>query len=162
MKAKTEKEPMAFKIELTESEKQHLHQVIQQGKEKGRVRTRSQILVKIAEGWTVAEICEAFDTSPATVYNTHTRYQKGGVEQVTQDRVQQKRRRALNGDEEAFLIAITCSPVPEAHDHWTLRLLKNKLIEVGVVERISLATIQEILKKTNSNHGGTNRGASPH
>ena len=152
---------MAFRVCLTESDQQHLHTIVQQGKAKGRVRNRAQVLLKIAAGWTVAAICEAFETSPATVYNTHTRYQQGGVELVMGDRVQARRRHALNGDEEALLVAITCSPVPESHDHWTLRLLRNKLIELGVVEHISAATIHAVLKKTSSNPGDTSPGVSP-
>lgn len=153
---------MALNVMLSESEQQQLQDVVQRGKAKGRVRTRAQILLKIAEGWKVAQICEAFATSPATVYNTHTRYQQGGVEGVVQDRVQAQRRYALNGDEEALLIAITCSPVPDPHDHWTLRMLRTKLMELGVVERISPATIHELLKKTTSSRGGMNRGALAH
>lgn len=110
-------------------------------------------------GWKVADICAAFTTCRATVYNTSTRYQQGGIAGVLAERVQARRRHALNGDEEALLIAITCSPVPEHHDHWTLRMLRNKLLELSVVERISPATIHEVLKKTNSSRGGTNRGA---
>ena len=148
---------MGISVTLTEQEQQHLQTLIHQGTAKGRVRTRAQILLKCAEGWKVATICAAFDTCAATVYNTHTRYQQGGA--VT-DRVQAHRRHALTGDEEALLVAITCSPVPEPHAHWTLRMLRSKLIELGVVEQISPATIHDLLKKTHSNLGGMRRGVS--
>lgn len=153
---------MAFAVTLTENDHQQLHEVIHHGKALGRVRTRAQILVKIAEGWNVAQICAAVETSPATVYTTHTRYLQGGVDLVVRDRVQARRRQALNGDEQALLIAITCSPVPDSHDHWTLRMLRSKLIELGVVAQISPATIHGLLKKTTSSRGVTSRGVSPH
>jgi len=151
---------MGISVTLTEQEQQYLQTLIHQGTAKGRVRTRAQILLKCAEGWKVATICAAFDTCVATVYNTHTRYQQGGVPLAVTDRVQARRRHALTGDEEALLVAITCSPVPEPHDHWTLRLLRGKLIELGVVEHISPATIHSLLKKMTLNPGGMRRGAS--
>lgn len=98
--------------------------------------------------------------SEATVSNVRARYREGGVEQVLSDKVQQKRRRALSGEAEAVLVAIACSPVPEGHDHWTLRMLRDKLIELDVVEHVSAATIQDRLKKTNLNRGSGNTGAS--
>jgi transposase len=152
---------MAFRIALSEEEQQHLHGIIQRGKVTGRVRTRAQLLLKIAEGWSIEQMCAAFDVSRATVYNTAKRHQQGGIDLVTHDRRQARRRRGLAGEEEAILVAITCSPIPESHDHWTLRMLRDKLIEVGIVEHISAATIHTILKKTNSNPGNTNHGASP-
>ena len=58
------------------------------------------------------------------------------------------------------LIAITCSPAPTGHDHWTVRLLAGKAVELGFVESISPETIRQLLKKTNSNPGNTSSGAS--
>lgn len=151
---------MAFTIQISDEERQQIQQVVQRGKVTARIRTRGQILLKMAEGWSVQDLCEAFDVCTATVYNTYTRYQQGGVEAVLHDGVQARRRQALNGEEEALLVAITCSPVPEGHDHWTLRLLRDKLIALGVVERISPATIHALLKKTSSNPGSISRGVS--
>ena len=76
------------------------------------------------------------------------------------DKVQQNRRRALSGAEEALVVAIVCSPVPEGHDHWTLRMLRDKLVELDVVESISAATIHSLLKKMNLSPGSVNSGVS--
>jgi hypothetical protein len=80
---------------------------------------------------------------------------------VLQDKVQAKRRRALGGTEEAVLVALACSPVPDGHDHWTLRMLRDKLVELEVVDGVSAATIQDRLKKMNLSPGNGNRGVSP-
>jgi hypothetical protein len=82
------------------------------------------------------------------------------VERVLKDKVQQKRRQALGGEGEALLVAIACSPVPEGHDHWTLRMLRDKLIELDMVDHVSAATIQARLKKTNLSRGSASSGAS--
>lgn len=88
------------------------------------------------------------------------RYRAGGVECVLKDKVQQKRRHALAGADEAILVAIACSPVPEGHDHWTVRMLQAKLVEMEVVEHIGRGTIHDRLKKMNSSRGSASSGAS--
>src|SRR2546421_9826050 len=67
---------------------------------------------------------------------------------------------ALTGGQAAHLIAIACSPVPTGHDHWTVRLLAGKAVELGFVESISPETIRQLLKKTNSSPGNTSHGVS--
>jgi Homeodomain-like domain len=71
----------------------------------------------------------------------------GGLEAVLHDKRQQRYRQALTGGQAAHLIAITCSPVPDGHDHWTVRLLAGKAVELGFVESISPETIRQLLKK---------------
>ena len=46
-------------------------------------------------------------------------------------------RAALTGAQQAHLIAIACSPVPEGRDHWTLRMLPGKAVELDFVEHIA-------------------------
>lgn len=55
---------------------------------------------------------------------------------------------ALDGEQEAHLIALSCSPCPEGQARWTLRLLANRLVELGYVEQISHETVPQTLKKT--------------
>jgi len=47
----------------------------------------------------------------------------------------------------AHLVAIACTAAPAGHDHWTLRLLAGKAVELGYVQRISPETIRQVLKK---------------
>ena len=79
---------------------------------------------------------------------------------MLKEKIQQKRRQALSGEEEAMLVAIACSPVPDGHDHWTLRMLRDKLVELEVVEGISAATVQNRLKKMNLSPGSGSTGVS--
>lgn len=58
-------------------------------------------------------------------------------------------------------VTVTCSPAPSGHDHWTLRLLAGKAVELGFVDSISPETIRQLLKKMNSNPGSTSNGACP-
>ena len=150
-----------YKIELSERERTELESYLNRGKANARNIKRAQILLKSADGWSAARIVETFGSSAATVTNVRSRYRAGGIAGVLQDKVQAKRRRALGGTEEALLVALACSPVPDGHDHWTLRMLRDKLIELEVVDGVSAATIQDRLKKMNLSPGSGNRGAFP-
>jgi transposase len=145
-------------INLTEEERTTVERFIRRGKANARNITRAHILLKSAEGWSIAHIAETYGVSQATVSNVRTHYRAGGVERVLKDQVQQKRRRALGGEAEAVMVAIACSPVPEGHDHWTLRMLRDKLIELGVVKGVSASTIHDRLKKTTLSRGSGNSG----
>ena len=147
-------------IELSEDERTRVGGFIRRGKANARNITRAHILLKSAEGWTIERIAATYGVSEATVSNVRARYREGGIERVLKDKVQQKRRRALAGLEEAILVAIACSPVPEGHDHWTVRMLQAKLVEMGVVEHIGRGTIHDRLKKMTSSRGNVSNGVS--
>jgi transposase len=144
---------------LTNEERTTLERFVHRGKANARTLTRARILLKSADGWSTAELAAAFDVCEATVTNVRGRFARGGLEAVLHDKVQQLRRSALSGLQTAHLIAIACSPSPDGHDHWTVRLLAQKAVELGFVSSISPNTIHELLKKTNSNAGLMNTGA---
>ena len=70
------------------------------------------------------------------------------------------RYRKLDDRGEAHLIALACSDAPEGHEHWTLRLLAGKVVELGLVPSLSYETVRLRLKKTPSSRGGSSNGAS--
>jgi transposase len=136
-------------VTLTEEERRTLETFVHRGKANARTLTRARILLKSAEGWSSAELVAAFDVCEATVTNVRGRFAQGGLEAVLHDKVQQHRRSALSGLQTAHLIAVACSPSPDGHDHWTVRLLAQKAVELGFVMNISPTTIHDLLKKTN-------------
>jgi len=147
-------------IALSEEERGHLEAFTRRGNGKARSVTRAHILLKDAEGWSIPQLASTFGVSESTVSNVRRRYHEGGVEGVLRDKAQERRRCDFDGTAEVVLVALACSPVPDGHDHWTLRMLRDKLIELEVVERVSAATIQDRLKKTNLSRGSASIGAS--
>ena len=61
--------------------------------------------------------------------------------------------RRLDGEGEAHLIALACGEPPDGHERWSLRLLKDRIIRLEIVENISHETIRQTLKKTSSRPG---------
>lgn len=147
-------------VTLPESERASLQMFIHAGKANARTFTRARVLLKAAEGWTDQHICATFDISRNTSIRVRHMYLEGGLEAVLHDKRQERRRQALTGGQAAHLIAITCSCAPTGHDHWTVRLLAGKAVELGFVESISPETIRQLLKKTSSSPGNTSSGAS--
>jgi transposase len=148
-------------VKLTEAEEQQLQVFVHRGKANARAITRARVALKLSEGWSDDQITAAFDICRATIGNVRKRFGEGGVEAVLRDKVQLHRRSVLSGLQTAHLIAVACSPSPDGHDHWTVRLLAQKAVELGFVKSISPNTIHELLKKTNSNPGSMNTGACP-
>jgi transposase len=147
-------------VTLSETDSASLHTFIHAGKANARTHTRARALLKAAQGWTDNEICEAFDISRNTAIRVRRLYVEGGLEAVLHDKRQERHRQALTGGQAAHLIAIACTPAPSGHDHWTLRLLAGKAVELGNARSISPETIRQLVKKTNSNPGNTSSGAS--
>ena len=141
--------PQQAAVTLTSEDRSTLETFVHRGKANARTLTRARILLKSADGWSTAKIAAAFDVCEATVTNVRRRFTQGGLEAVLHDKVQQHRRSALSGLQTAHLIAVACSPSPDGHDHWTVRLLAQKAVELGFVKSISPTTIHELLKKTN-------------
>jgi transposase len=135
-------------LTLSAAERAQAQTVIQRGHTAARIQRRAHVLLKLADGWSAAAISQALDVSQNTVWRVRQRFAAEGVAAVLADRRQTRLRAALTGEQQAHLIAVACSDAPAGHDHWTLRLLAGKAIELGFVERISPETIRALLKKT--------------
>lgn len=147
-------------VTLSEKDRASLQTFIHAGRANARSFARAYALLKAADGWNDAQIGEAFGISRNTAIKVRQVYLEEGLDAVLHDKRQQRRRQALTGEQAAHLIAIACTPVPDGHDHWTLRLLGGKAVELGFVDSISPETIRQLLKKMSSGPGNTSSGAS--
>ena len=150
-----------YKVELTQSERSALIETSGRGKPLARTVKRALALLKADEGLADREAAEAVSLSAATVARVRRRFVEEGVEAAINDRPRPGRGRKLNGRQEAHLVAITCSNAPEGHAHWTLQLLADQVVAMEFAGSISLETVRQILKKTNSSRGRRKSGASP-
>ena len=149
-----------YGVRLTAQDKGRLRRMIRAGRNPTQAITRARILLKTDEGWTAARVAAAMDVSERTVFRAKRRYAEEGLDEVLRHRNQVNRYRKLDDRGEAHLIALACSQAPEGHDHWTLRLLAGKAVELGLVESLSHETVRLRLKKTRSSRGGNSNGAS--
>ncbi len=145
-------------ITLSEAERSELHSFVRRGQASARILTRARILLKLGDGWRDAQAMEAFTVSRETIYRVRERFLAGGLSAVLRDQRQAHRRRVLSDEQATHLIALACTPAPAGHDHWTLRLLAGKAVELDYVASISPETIRAVLKKTRSNPGKSKSG----
>ena len=150
-----------YVVRLTAEEREQLEHMVRAGKGSARVATRARILLKTDEDWSAAKVSQALDVAVGTVFNVKRRFAEGGLEGVLKDRPQTHRFRKMDDRAEAHLIALACSPAPDGHEHWKLRLLADRMVELGVVESLSYETVRLHLKKTPSSLGRRNSGAFP-
>lgn len=135
----------AFVVELSSEEKAELQAIVKQGYHTSRVRRRAQTLLWIDEGKSDKEIASLQGVSLATVGNTR---KKWVLERTVHDQPRPGRPRLLDGKQEAFLVALTCSDAPEGQEEWTMQLLADRLLELKVIdEAISDETVRRILQK---------------
>ena len=56
----------------------------------------------------------------------------------------------IQGETEKKLIALACGDPPEGRCRWTMELLADRIVQLGVVEKISQETVRLALKKMTS------------
>ena len=140
-------------VRLSEDERNILKEVIKKLKGTSTKVRRAQILLKAdADGpkWTDQKIAEAFDCTRKTVENIRERLVTNGFEIALNGKKREtpSRKKLLDGEQEAKLIAMRLSSPPDGYGNWSLRLLANRAVELQIVDSISYETVRRTLKKT--------------
>ena len=156
-----------YVVRLSGEERERLETLIRKGKSPARRGLKARILLKAdvseaGKGWSDNRIIEALETSPSLVYRARKQLVEEGFEAVLsrKQRATPAVARIFDGEKEAKLIALACSEPPKGRARWSLRLLENKVVEFGIVDRASDSTIGRTLKKTFSNPIAASIGSS--
>lgn len=147
-------------IKLSTDERSSLTTLLRRGTTPARVNTRARTLDLLHRGRHPAEIAATLNMSLPTVFNIKRRYLSKGFDVALFDRPRSGKPPKIDGTARAKITALACSKAPIGHARWTLRLLADKAIELGFCESISHETVNVVLKKTDSNHTVSGRGAS--
>ena len=145
-----------YRIHLTEAERLELKALVSAGKAAAPKRLRAQILLAADEdhpggAMKDAEILRALGVSSCTVERTRCALAEHGLQIAVHGWPPQRKisRRRVDGWTEAHLIAASCGAPPEGRSRWTLKLLGDHVVSLGLVESVSPQTIGRVLKKTN-------------
>lgn len=140
-------------VRLSEEERKELTSLVKTGKAAAYKRQRAQILLKADAnrpdgGLQDKEIAQALDVGARTVERARQRLVEKGFQQVL-EREPHRRRKAprLDGEQEAHLVALSCSKPPEGRNRWTLKLLANQMVALDYVESVCPETVRKVLKK---------------
>lgn len=141
-------------VSLTPEERLSLEKLTTIGEATAYKINHARILLKADTnqergGWADQAISQALDISVATIERVRQQFVEVSLEAALNRQAQVKRKsRRLDGEQEAHLVAMTCSSPPEGFARWTLRLLAQRLVELEQVERISHETVRQTLKKS--------------
>lgn len=144
-------------LHLTDEQRERLHDLTHSGKAPARVQTRARILLLTdrsqGRNRTDAQIVEALQCSRTTVVTLRRLCVHQGLDAALYDKARPGAEPKITGDIEAKLTALACSAPPNGQARWTLRLLADKVVELGYLDRISHVAVSKRLKKTNSSPG---------
>ena len=148
--------PYRYRVVLTEAQRAELRGLVGAGIAPARVLTRARVLLKAdhgegGPGWSDAAMAGALDVNPSTVLRVRRQFAAEGLAAtLARKRPDRVYERALDGRQEAHLIALACSAPPDGEARWTLPLHAEELVRLEVVGAISHETVRQTLKKTNS------------
>lgn len=140
----------------SKEEREALGELTSKGKQKSQKILNALILLACDEGAhqmersTNEEVARVLNVSMRKIDRVKKRFITEGIEAVLNkkkgNRIYVKK---TDGDSEAHLVALSCSEPPEGFIRWSLRLLANKVVEIGYIDSISHESVCSILKKRN-------------
>lgn len=154
------RKPTKYKIRLTDEQRSKLLSIVSKGEYNARLIKRANILLLSDEGRTAPQIVEVLNTSEQTVYNIRKRFVQEGLESAIHEKPRPGAKRKFQPEQEAHLIALTCSDPPEGRERWTVRMLANKVVELGILDEVGRETVRRTLKKTSLSLGRRSNGVS--
>ena len=156
-----------FRVTLEAEERAALEQMVSVGKAASRKLIHARILLLAdashGDGHSDEEIVSALGASANTVARVRKRFVVEGVDVAIDHRPQPARpdKIKIKGDIEQKLVKLACTDPPRGRCHWTLQLLADEMVVLGLVDSISTETVRQALKKTTSSPGSSSHGASP-
>ena len=138
-------------VRLTNAERAMLEQIVRKLKGSSQKVRRANMLLKSdvdGPAWSDARIAEAYGCRRQTVENLRERLVTEGFEAALNGQVRKPRPKALDGTQEAKIIALRLGPPPAGFANWSLRLLAEQVVELQIAPAISYETVRRTLKKT--------------
>lgn len=141
-----------YVVRLTDTEREYLNVVLKKKRVSAQKALRARVLLKAdSDGprWTDSEIANAFDCCTQTVENIRERFVTEGFEVTLDGKPKCRvRRKILDGEQEAAIIALRLGTPPKGFANWTLRLLAEQAVALEIVDSVSHETLRGMLKKT--------------
>jgi hypothetical protein len=155
-----------YRVTLTMEERSALEQLVSKGKAAARKLTHARVLLRAddsrGEECPDDEIVATLGISPRTVARVRKRLVTEGFQAALDHRPQPARpdKIKIRGDVEQKLVELACADPPQGRCRWTLQLLADEMVVLGLVDAISLETVRQALKKTTSGRGSSRPGVS--
>jgi hypothetical protein len=149
-----------YRIKLTPDEVIELSSIVKKGSHTTQAYRAAYVLLNCDEGdyslgkSTNEQICAVLKIGMRTIDRIKQKCVEGGVEyaleRVSSSRIYEKK---VDGDLEAKIVQLCCSEPPKGFAKWTLRMLADKVVELGYIDKLSHVSVYNTLKKTNLSLG---------
>jgi len=154
-----------YRFSLSQEERDELKGIVTKGKHNSQKVLNALILLNYDEDAPEPrtlgeqEIATVLKVSAMKIHRVKQRFVEEGLDIALNGRERERAyERKADGDFEARLIALSCSEPPGGQAQWSLRLLADKVVELGYIESVSHETVRRVLKKTKSSLGGKSAG----
>jgi transposase len=156
-----------YRVTLDADERTALERLIAAGRAASRKLAHARILLLAdavhGEGHRDEDIVSALNASLRTIARVRKRFVTEGLDAALDPKPRPARpdKIKIKGDVEQKLIKLACTDPPRGRCHWTLQLLADEMVVLGLVDSISTETVRLALKKTIFSPGSCSHGASP-
>jgi transposase len=154
-----------YRVTLTDAEQVELKRMTKDGKTPSKkfLNARALLLCDASEGglhWTVSDVAQALGVTTRTIEHLKERFVEYGLDAALERKERESPPVAIkyDGAFDARLTQLACSKAPDGYVRWTVRLLAEKVVELGIAPTCSPMTVCRSLKKTNFNLTGANTG----
>ena len=150
-----------YHVSLADDERGVLGNLLGKGKAAARKLAHARILLLADQGQDDQDLAEVLAVSTRTVCRVRKRLVTEGFHAALGPGPQPRRpdKIKIKGDVEQALIRVACSDPPQGACHWTLQLLADELVVLGLLPKVSTETVRQALKKTTSRRGPSGPGA---
>ncbi len=135
-----------LEIRLTPKDRQRLEQLVGSGLQAVRTVRRALALLQLDQGQSTPGVGSNLMLSAKAVWQIGKRYQEGGMERALFDAPRPGKAPALNQQQQQRIFAMVCSPPPEGHARWTVRLLTEEVVKRKLVPHVGRETIRVLLE----------------
>ncbi len=144
-----------YVVGLTAEERSQLKKIVQADRMAAYRRRHAQMLMAADQGpegpsMKDVDVAAAFGCTTKTAERLRRRCVEQGVDAALEHGNRGSYRvKALDGEAEAHVIALACGEPPAGRNRWTLELLADQAVALGITESCSKSSLHRTLKKTN-------------
>jgi len=136
-----------FHLELSAGDRKYLQELVKKSSLSVKTFQRAQSLLALDAGQSLQQVAATVSVNYNTVAAWRDRYKQKGL-LALEDEPRAGRPPHIDGGQRAKVTALACSTPPAGHARWSLRLLADKAVELGIIETISHQHVGTLLKKT--------------
>jgi len=136
-------------VKLSTQDRKRLQEMLRRGSLKSRAYKRISGLLALDEGLTYKSASKRAHVSTRTLERLVKRYAACGLDCLC-DKPRPGRPVEIDQATEDQIVLLSCSDAPKGYGQWSLRLLADKMVELGHSDGISHTQVAKVLKKRKS------------